>query len=40
MLCKEMGWTYEDYLSQPQEFVLMLLELLRAEQQHGEHAVQ
>lgn len=26
-----MGWTYEQYLSQPQAFVFMLFELLRAE---------
>jgi hypothetical protein len=35
-----MGWTYEDYLSQPQEFVFMLLELSRAEAQHARGAVQ
>jgi hypothetical protein len=35
-----MGWTYEDYLSQPQDFVLILIELLRAEIQHQNSAVQ
>ena len=34
-----MGWTYETYLSQPQEFVLMLMELLRAETQHANSKV-
>jgi hypothetical protein len=28
-----MGWDYETYLSQPQEFVFMLMELMRAESQ-------
>jgi hypothetical protein len=43
ILCKEMGWTYEEYLSQPSWFVVMLLELLellRAETQHVDRAVQ
>ena len=31
VLCKEMGWTYEEYLSQPTWFILVLLELFRAE---------
>jgi hypothetical protein len=31
MLCKEMGWTYEEYLAQPTWFIAMLFELLRAE---------
>jgi hypothetical protein len=29
-----MGWDYEQYLSQPQEFIFMLMELLRAEAAH------
>jgi hypothetical protein len=40
MLCKEMGWTYEEYLSQPQAFILMLIELFRAEAQHANSQVQ
>lgn len=40
ILCKEMGWGYETYLSQPQEFVFMLMELRRAEIQHSNNAVQ
>jgi hypothetical protein len=31
VLCKEMGWTYEEYLSQPTWFVAMLFEMMRAE---------
>jgi hypothetical protein len=34
-LCKEMRWTYEEYLSQPTWFILMLLELFRAETQEA-----
>jgi hypothetical protein len=30
-----MGWTYEEYLSQPTWFILMLMELFRAEAQHA-----
>jgi hypothetical protein len=30
-----MGWSYETYLDQPQEFVFMLMELLRAERKHS-----
>jgi hypothetical protein len=33
-----MGWGYEEYLSQPQEFIFMLLELMRAEAQHAKAA--
>jgi hypothetical protein len=35
ILCKEMGWTYEEYLSQPEWFILMLMELFRAEAAHA-----
>jgi hypothetical protein len=35
-----MGWTYEEYLSQPQEFVFILMELLRAESAHAKSALQ
>jgi hypothetical protein len=35
-----MGWSYEEYLSQPQEFTLMLYELLRAESEHEKNTVQ
>jgi len=40
ILCREMGWTYEQYLDQPQEFILMLLELLKAEGEQRKKAVQ
>lgn len=40
VLCREMGWDYETYLSQPQEFILILFELLRAESEHRKNAVQ
>ena len=30
-----MGWTYEEYLSQPEWFILMLMELFRAEGAHA-----
>lgn len=35
-----MGWTYEDYQSQPSWFVFMLLELFRAEAEHARTTVQ
>jgi hypothetical protein len=35
-----MGWTYEEYLRQPQEFIYMLLELLKAEAEHSRRALQ
>jgi hypothetical protein len=34
-----MSWTYEDYQSQPPWFVLMLLELIRAEANHANSKV-
>ena len=34
-----MGWDYETYLSQPTGFILMLMELLRAEAQHANSQV-
>ena len=40
VLCREMSWTYEEYLDQPQEFILMLFELLRAESRLAKSAVQ
>jgi hypothetical protein len=36
ILCKEMSWTYEEYLSQPTWFILMLLALFHAEAQHSQ----
>jgi hypothetical protein len=39
VLCREMAWTYEEFLAQPQWFVLMLLELLRAEAKHANSKV-
>jgi hypothetical protein len=39
ILCKEMGWTYETYLSQPQEFIFILLEMLKAEAHHANSKV-
>jgi hypothetical protein len=35
-----MGWDYETYLAQPQEFILMLFELLRAQGERQKNAVQ
>jgi hypothetical protein len=35
-----MGWTYEEYLSQPDWFIFMLAELFRAEAQYGRGTVQ
>ena len=35
-----MGWTYEEYLSQPQDLVLILMEYLKAEKRHANSAVQ
>ena len=35
ILCREMRWDFEQYLSQPLWFIFMLLELLRAETLHA-----
>jgi hypothetical protein len=35
-----MHWTYEEYLSQPPHFILMLFELLRAQAEHSKTAVE
>jgi hypothetical protein len=40
VLCKEMHWTYTDYMDQPTWFILMLTELFRAEAQHANSKVQ
>lgn len=34
-----MHWTYENFLDQPNWFVVLLLELLRAEAQHANSKV-
>jgi hypothetical protein len=39
VLCREMHWTFEEYLSQPTWFIFMLMELLRAEAQHAQSKV-
>ena len=31
LLCREMGWTYQEYDEQPVHFVMILLTLLQAE---------
>lgn len=36
ILCREMHWTWDDYMSQPVWFVTILLTMLQAESQEHE----
>jgi len=39
-LCREMGWTYDEYLSQPLPFLWALTGMLKAENEHQKNGVE
>ena len=38
-VCREMGWTYDDYMSQPAYFVELIYEILQGERQAQKKAL-